>query len=88
MKRDDKILAYEKMRIDIVPSDSVSDYRITVNHSALRATRCDALSHHLVVLLSKIYHVREIQYVPQKTIRTNFFKKPVLDLRVSHKVHQ
>lgn len=89
MKRDDKILAYEKMRIDIVPSDSVSDYQITVNHSALRATRCiDALSYHLVVLLSKIYHVRQIQYVPKKTIRTNFFKKPVLDLRVSHKVHQ
>lgn len=63
MKRDHKILAHEKMKMD---TDSVSDYRITVNHSSLRATRCVALSYHLVVLLLKIYNAREIQYIQKK----------------------
>lgn len=86
MKRDDKILAYEKMRIDIVPSHSVSDYRITVNHSALKATRCTFLSFSCSFIKNLSCKRNTIR--PQKAIRTYFFKKPVLDLRVSHKVHQ
>lgn len=64
MKRDDKILAYEKMRLTLylLTLSVITELQLIL----LLWEQQDALSYHLLVLLSKIYYVREIQYVPKK----------------------